>query len=503
MIASIPSATVLGVDGSQVFVEVHVSNGLPSFNIVGLPDIACREARDRVRAALLSSGLPWPQQRVTVNLAPSGLKKVGTALDLPIAVGLLVASEKIQASAIDQLGFIGELGLDGSVRDVDAVVPLVDAIETDGIVVPHESAEQAELIGRHKVRGIANLCELIGALTEAEPWPDYEPVCVIDHLSPKAPDFSEVRGQPMARWAIEVAAAGGHNTLLMGQPGSGKTMLATRLPGLLPPLDSESGLAATRIHSAAGMLRPGEGLLRRPPLRSPHHTASLVAMVGGGAGVMRPGEISLAHGGVLFLDELCEFPRGVLEALRTPLEDGEVRISRSTATVNFPARFQLIAATNPCPCGEGTDSVACKCSPAAAVRYRSKLSGPLLDRFDLRLKVGRLSSNEFMSDRKEESTAEVAQRVTRVRERAAQRGVDCNARLSGEQLREHASLDERANQLLRKCLDNGRLTGRGLLRVRRVALTISDLAGDDGPLTDSHVSAALALHADVSEGIGK
>ena len=494
MLIAIKSATLRGVLGYPVTVELHISPGIGGFSVVGLPGAACRESQDRVRAALQSCGVAWPRGRITVNLAPSGERKEGTGLDLAIAIGLLVIEQKIKYQDVCDWGFIAELGLDGSLRRVPGTLNLVEATQGSTVVVAPEAYPEASLVRHCEVRIAHNLAELIACINGTQAFT--EPPELPPPVPPEVADLADVKGQPTVRKAMEIAAAGGHHMLMVGPPGAGKTMLSQRMVGLLPLLDDTTALEATRVHSAAGLPLPESGIINYPPLRSPHHTMSAVALVGGGSGSVRPGEISAAHGGVLFLDELGEFSSVVLDTLRQPLEEGLVRVSRANGTFVFPARILLLAAMNPCPCGEAGSPGSCRCTMTDRARYTRRVSGPLIDRFDLRVLVQRPNMSELMEAEPGESTAEVSERVGQARELAARRGVLCNSQLSDAQLEVEAELAPPAKVKLMEAVQKRRLSARGYRRVRCVALTIQDLAGLQGRLDEASVTEALTLRAE-------
>jgi len=498
MFASVPSAMLRGARGQAVQVEVHLGKGLPGLHIVGLPDESIREARDRARAALASSGFDWPNHLITISLAPCDGRKTGSGLDLAIAVGVLVVAGFIDVSRIEGLAFIGELGLDGSVRPIRGVVPIVAAIENSDVVVPASTLVEANIAARGQVHPVRTLRELLATLCDGEPWPDHEPRGP-DIAPVHVPDLCEVQGQPLARLALEIAAAGAHHSLFMGPPGSGKTMLASRLPGILPPLERAQALEATMVHSAAGAPLPPSGLIERPPFRAPHHTSSQVAIIGGGSQVARPGEVSLAHHGVLFLDEIAEFPASVLDSLRQPLEDGVVLPHRSQLRDPMPARFLLIAAMNPCPCGGGGGPGDCTCGDAALQRYTRRLSGPVLDRFDLRVNVHRPAIDEIMASEPGEPSSVVAARVLEARRKALDRQACLNRSIEPADLDRFAPLEPAARARLRHEMERGRLSGRGYHRVRRVARTIADLReGCSAAISEADAALALELRASLS-----
>jgi magnesium chelatase family protein len=496
MYGRVVGVTVLGVGGHPVTVEAVVGRGLPSLTITGLPGAAVRDARERIRPAVEHAGLEWPLRRVVVNLAPGNVRKEGPGLDLPIAVAVLAATAQVPERAVHGWAFAGELSLKGEVLSTPGVLSVaIAAVRAGlaGVVVPHANALEAAQIEGLQVVGATTLADVAGFLRAT--WTP-SPVPSSPAEATKATvDLAEVRGQIQARRALEVAAAGGHNLLMVGSPGAGKTMLARRLASILPALTREEALEASQLHSVAGLLS-GRGLLRARPFRAPHHTVSTTGLLGGGSSVMRPGEVSLAHHGVLFLDELTEFRRDAIEALRQPLEDGRVVVTRAVGSVEFPARFTLVAAANPCPCGfDGDGRRHCRCADGRIAQYRQKLSGPLLDRIDLRLRVPRLTKQELLGSEGGEASAVVRDRVEAARERQRQRyaglRATCNAHLPGPAIRREARLDPAAEDLLARAVDTLALTGRGFDRALKVARTVADLAGADRVNAD-HLAEALS-----------
>ena len=489
MLAHVKSSAVNGIDAHDIDVEVDIAAALPSFTLVGLPDAAVRESIERVRAAIKNCGLEFPSRRITINLAPADVRKEGPSFDLPIALGILAASGQIDTEFLDGCTVVGELSLDGAVRGVSGVLPIALSIrdsECKRLIVPAHNVKEAAIVSEVEVYPVHTLTEVVNLINEPDSiLPAIFDVSAFEALDDPAyeADFSDVKGQEAAKRALEVSAAGGHNLLMVGPPGSGKTMLARRIPGILPPLQMEEALEVTKLYSVCGLLSPNQALITRRAFRAPHHTISTAGLTGGGS-YPRPGEVSLAHHGVLFLDEFPEFKRDVLEVMRQPLEDGLVTIARAQASLTYPANFMLVAAMNPCPCGFFNDHLrACTCTPQMISRYLQRISGPLIDRIDIHVEVPRLKHEELMRKTPGEPSANIRERVRIARElqyaRFSGSRIYCNAQMTSRHTKLWCKLSEDAESMLKQAIEHLRLSARAYDRILKVARTIADLSASE------------------------